>query len=165
MNELQRVNRQAGKVQQTRLGLELACEGVDKTIASLQRQILQPVEAELQAWLEQMELFGRTRIDLQKQHLLPSLTIDGVDRSLMLLSGSEKMFLYLCFKVALAKVLGNPGFFVFDDPTLHLDAERKALMVAFIRQLAEEHQVIVTSYDDEVRAGLVDAHLIEMHAL
>ena len=165
MNELQRVNRQAGKVEQTRLGLELACEGVDKTIASLQRQILQPVEAELQAWLEQMELFGRTRIDLQKQHLLPSLTIDGVDRSLMLLSGSEKMFLYLCFKVALAKVLGNPGFFVFDDPTLHLDAERKALMVAFIRQLAEEHQVIVTSYDDEVRAGLVDAHLIEMHAL
>ena len=144
MNELQRVNRQAGKVEQTRLGLELACEGVDKTIASLQRQILQPVEAELQAWLEQMELFGRTRIDLQKQHLLPSLTIDGVDRSLMLLSGSEKMFLYLCFKVALAKVLGNPGFFVFDDPTLHLDAERKALMVAFIRQLAEEHQVIVT---------------------
>ena len=165
MNELQRVNRQAGKVEQTRLSLELACEGVDKTIATLQRQILQPVEAELQSWLEQMELFGRTRIDLQKQHLLPSLTIDGVDRSLMLLSGSEKMFLYLCFKVALAKVLGNPGFFVFDDPTLHLDGERKALMVDFIRQLAEEHQVIVTSYDDEVRAGLVDAHLIEMHAL
>lgn len=165
MNELQRVNRQAGKVEQTRLGLELACEGVDKTIATLQRQILQPVEAELQAWLEQMELFGQTRIDLQKQHLLPSLTIDGVDRSLMLLSGSEKMFLYLCFKVALAKVLGNPGFFVFDDPTLHLDGERKALMVDFIQQLAEEHQVIVTSYDDEVRAGLKDAHLIEMHAL
>ena len=165
MNELQRVNRQAGKVEQTRLGLELACEGVDKTIATLQRQILQPVESELQAWLEQMELFGQTRIDLQKQHLLPSLTIDGVDRSLMLLSGSEKMFLYLCFKVALAKVLGNPGFFVFDDPTLHLDGERKALMVDFIQQLAEEHQVIVTSYDDEVRAGLKDAHLIEMHAL
>ena len=165
MNELQRINQQAGKVKQTRLGLELACEGVDKTIDSLQGQILQPVEAELQAWLKQMELFGRTRIDLQKQPLLPSLTIDGVDRSLMLLSGSEKMFLYLCFKVALAKVLGNPGFFVFDDPTLHLDIERKALMVDFIRQLAEEHQVIVTSYDDEVRTGLAGAHLIEMHAL
>ena len=165
MRELHRVNRQAGKVERTRLSLELACEGLDKTIAALQRQILQPVETELQRWIEQMQLFGRTRIDLQKQHLLPSLTIDGVDRSLMLLSGSEKMFLYLCFKVALAKVLGNPGFFVFDDPTLHLDIERKALMVDFIRQLAEEHQVIVTSYDDEVRTGLAGAHLIEMHAL
>ena len=165
MRELHRVNRQAGKVERTRLSLELACEGLDKTISALQRQILQPVETELQRWIEQMQLFGRTRIDLQKQHLLPSLTIDGVDRSLMLLSGSEKMFLYLCFKVALAKVLGNPGFFVFDDPTLHLDIERKALMVDFIRQLAEEHQVIVTSYDDEVRTGLAGAHLIEMHAL
>ncbi len=63
------------------------------------------------------------------------------------------------------KVLGNPGFFVFDDATLHLNEERKALIVDFIRQLAEEHQVVVTSYDEGVRAGLEGAHLFEMHAL
>jgi exonuclease SbcC len=176
LGALQRVNRDAGKVEKTLLSLELACTGVDKTIETLQRQILKPAEEELHHWLEKMELFsssrgsgsssrgngGKTRVDLQRQHLLPSLTIDGVDRSLMLLSGSEKMFLYLCFKVALAKVLGNPGFFVFDDPTLHLDGERKALMVDFIRQLAEEHQVVVTSYDEDVRSGLEGANLIEM---
>ena len=160
---LHRVNRDAANVEKTLLSIELACAGVDKTIATLQKQILKPAEEELHRWLEKMELFGETRIDLQRQHLLPSLTIDGVDRSLMLLSGSEKMFLYLCFKVALANVLGNPGFFVFDDPTLHLDGERKALMVNFIRQLAEEHQVVVTSYDEEVRAGLDGSHLIEMN--
>ena len=163
---LHRVNREADRVDKTLLNLELACAGVDKTIATLQQRILKPAEDELHRWLEKMQLFsgggGETRIDLQRQYLLPSLTIDGVDRSLMLLSGSEKMFLYLCFKVALANVLGNPGFFVFDDPTLHLDGERKALMVDFIRQLAEEHQVVVTSYDEEVRAGLEGAHLIEM---
>ena len=162
LERLQKVNAEAEQVERTTLSLELACAGVDKTIETLQRQILKPAEEELHRKLEQMELFGRTRIDLQKQHLLPSVKIDGVDRSLMLLSGSEKMFLYLCFKVALAKVLGNPGFFVFDDPTLHLDEDRKALMVDFIRQLAEEHQVVVTSYDEEVRVGLEGAHLIEM---
>ena len=169
LGALQRTNRDAAKIEKTLLSLELACAGVDKTIETLQRQILKPAEEELHHWLEKMQLFsisrgsgGQTRVDLQRQHLLPSLTIDGVDRSLMLLSGSEKMFLYLCFKVALAKVLGNPGFFVFDDPTLHLDEERKALMVDFIRQLAEEHQVVVTSYDEDVRAGLEGAHLIEM---
>ncbi len=162
LERLQKVNAEAEQVERTTLSLELACAGVDKTIETLQRQILKPAEEELHRRLEQMELFGRTRIDLQKQHLLPSVKIDGVDRSLMLLSGSEKMFLYLCFKVALAKVLGNPGFFVFDDPTLHLDDERKALMVDFIKQLAEEHQVVVTSYDEAVRAGLEGAHLIEM---
>ena len=169
LGALQRVNRDAAKVEKTLLSLELACDGVDKTIETLQQQILKPAEEELHHWLEKMQLFsvsrgngGQTRVDLQRQHLLPSLTIDGVDRSLMLLSGSEKMFLYLCFKVALAKVLGNPGFFVFDDPTLHLDGERKALMVDFIRQLAEEHQVVVTSYDEDVRSGLEGANLIEM---
>ena len=169
LGALQRVNRDADKVEKTLLSLELACAGVDKTIETLQRQILKPAEEALHHWIEKMELFsisrgsgGQTRVDLQRQHLLPSLTIDGVDRSLMLLSGSEKMFLYLCFKVALAKVLGNPGFFVFDDPTLHLDEERKALMVDFIRQLAEEHQVVVTSYDEDVRSGLEGANLIEM---
>jgi len=166
---LQRVNRDASHIEKTLLSLELACAGVDKTIATLQKQILKPAEEELHRWLEKVQLFsdsrengGETRIDLQRQHLLPSLTIDGVDRSLMLLSGSEKMFLYLCFKVALARVLGNPGFFVLDDPTLHLDGERKTLMVDFIRQLAEEYQVIVTSYDEDVRTGLEGAHLIEM---
>ena len=170
LGALQRVNRDASHIEKTLLSLELACAGVDKTIATLQKQILKPAEEELHRWLEKMQLFsgarengGETRIDLQRQHLLPSLTIDGVDRSLMLLSGSEKMFLYLCFKVALANVLGNPGFFVFDDPTLHLDGERKALMVDFIRQLAEENQIVVTSYDEDVRVGLEGAHLIEMN--
>ena len=162
LERLQKVNAEAEQVEKTTLCLELACAGVEKTVDTLQRQILKPAEEELHRWLGQTELFGRTQIDLQRQHLLPSINIDGVDRSLMMLSGSEKMFLYLCFKVALAKVLGNPGFFVFDDPTLHLDGERKALMVQFIHQLAEDHQVVVTSYDEDVRAGLEGAHLIEM---
>ena len=169
LGALQRVNKDAAKVEKTLLSLELACTGIDKTIEALQRQILKPAEDELHHWLDKMQLFsvsdentGQTRVDLQREHLLPSLNIDGADRSLMLLSGSEKMFLYLCFKVALAKVLGNPGFFVFDDPTLHLDGERKTLMVDFIHQLAEEHQVVVTSYDEDVRSGLEGAHLIEM---
>lgn len=162
LEQLQKVNLEAEKVENTTLCLELACAGVEKTIDTLQRRILKPAEKELHHWLEEMKLFKKSRIDLQRQHLLPSINIDGEDRSLMLLSGSEKMFLYLCFKVALAKVLGNTGFFVFDDPTLHLDDERKALMVDFIRQLAEEHQVVVTSYDEDVRAGLEGANLIEM---
>ena len=163
LNQLQEVNLQAEKAQNTLLCVELACTGVDKTIETLQRQIMKPAEEELHNWINQMELFGQTRIDLLKQHLLPSVNINGEDRSLMLLSGSEKMFLYLCFKVALAKVLGNTGFFVFDDPTLHLDDERKKMMVDFIQQLAKEYQVIVTSYDEEVRSGLEGAHLIEMN--
>lgn len=161
LEELQRVQSQANQVLRTRLSFELACDGVDKTIASLQQTILQPAEKEIQRWLERMDLTRFSQIDLKSQHLLPSLNVEGVERNLMLLSGSEKMMLYLCFKAALSEALGTLGFFVFDDPTLHLDPDRRGAMIDFIQQLAEEHQVIVTSNDPEVRAGLPDAHLIE----
>lgn len=161
LQELQRVQTEADKILRTRLSFELACAGVEKTIETLQQQMLQPAEEELQRWLKRMNLFDRVSVDLKSQHLLPSLNIDGAERNLMLLSGSEKMILYLCFKAALSTVLGNNGFFVFDDPTLHLDEERKDLMISFIQQLAANHQVIVTSNDTDVRDALTDSHIIE----
>lgn len=161
LEELQRTQDGARQILRTRLSFELACDGVEKTIVSLQQKILQPAEEELQHWLERMNLFQFAQVDLKSQHLLPSLNVEGFDRHLMLLSGSEKMILYLCFKAALSKALGNPGFFVFDDPTLHLDSERKGTMIMFLQQLAEEHQVIVTSNDPDMRDRLPEAHLIE----
>ena len=161
LEELQRAQYQANRILRTRLSFELACDGVDKTIASLQQTILQPAEKEIQRWLARMNLTRFSQIDLKSQHLLPSLNVEGVERNLLLLSGSEKMMLYLCFKAALSEALGTLGFFVFDDPTLHLDPDRRGAMIDFIQRLAEEHQVIVTSNDPEVRAGLPDAHLIE----
>ena len=161
LQELQRAQYQANQILRTRLSFELACESIDKTIASIQKTILQPAEKEIQHWLERMDLTRFSRIDLKSQPLLPSLNVEGVERNLLLLSGSEKMMLYLCFKAALSEALGALGFFVFDDPTLHLDPDRRGAMIDFIQQLAEEHQVIVTSNDPEVRAGLPDAHLIE----
>ena len=161
LEELERSEAEASHALRTRLGLELTCDAIERTIEAIKRQILLPAEKELQSWLKRMGLFELAQIDLQSQHLLPSLQIDGNDRSLMLLSGSEKTILYLCLKIALSRALGNPGFFVFDDPTLHLDHGRKRLMIEFIRRLADEYQVIVTSNDPDVRDGLDCAHLIE----
>ena len=161
LEELERSEVEASHALRTRLNLELTCDAIERTIQAVQRQILQPAERELQRWLKRMNLFELAQIDLKRQHLLPSLRIEGNERSLMLLSGSEKTILYLSLKIALSKALGNPGFFVFDDPTLHLDSGRKRLMIEFILKLAEEYQVIVTSNDPDVREGLEGAHLIE----
>ena len=163
--ELERSEDAVNNAVRTRLNLELTCDAIERTIQSIQHQLLQPAERELQRWLKRMNLFELGQIDLKSQHLLPSLQIDGNDRSLMLLSGSEKIILYLSLKIALSRTLGNPGFFVFDDPTLHLDYSRKRLMIEFIRKLSEEYQVIVTSNDSDVRKGLDGAHLIETEKL
>ena len=161
LEELERSEAEVNQALRTRLNLELACDAIERTIQAIQRQLLQPAERELRRWLKRMNLFALAQIDLKSQHLLPSLQIDGNDRSLMLLSGSEKVILYLSLKIALSRTLGNPGFFVFDDPTLHLDYGRKQLMIELILKLAEEYQVIVTSNDSDVLKGLDGAHLIE----
>jgi len=163
--ELERSEAAVNNAVRNRLNLELTCDAIERTIQSIQHQVLQPAERELQRWLKRMNLFELGQIDLRSQHLLPSLRIDGNDRSLMLLSGSEKIILYLSLKIALSRTLGNPGFFVFDDPTLHLDYSRKRLMIEFIRKLSEEYQVIVTSNDSDVLKGLDGAHLIETEKL
>lgn len=161
MEELERSEVEASQALRTRLNLELTCDAIERTIQAMQRQVLQPAETELQRLLNKMNHFESAQIDLKSQHLLPALKIDGNDRNLMLLSGSEKVILYLSLKIALSKTLGNPGFFVFDDPTLHLDHTRKQLMIEFILKLSEEYQVIVTSNDSDVLEGLDGAHLIE----
>ncbi len=161
IEELEHSEVEMSQAVRTRLNLELTCDAIERTIQAIQRQVLQPAERELQHWLKRMNLFELAQIDLKSQHLLPALQIDGNDRSLMLLSGSEKVILYLSLKIALSRTLGNPGFFVFDDPTLHLDDRRKRLMIEFILKLAEEYQVIVTSNDQDVLKGLDGAHLIE----
>ena len=161
IEELERSEVEVSYALRIRLNLELTCDAIERTIQAIQRQILQPAERELQRWLKRMNLFELAQIDLKSQYLLPSLQIDGNDRSLMLLSGSEKIILYLSLKIALSRTLGNPGFFVFDDPTLHLDYRRKLLMIEFILKLAEEYQVIVTSNDPDVLKALDGAHLIE----
>ena len=54
---LQRVNRDAAKIEKTLLSIELACTGIDKTIEALQRQILKPAEDELHHWARQDATF------------------------------------------------------------------------------------------------------------
>ena len=61
LGALQRVNRDAEKVERTLLSIELACTGIDKTIEALQRQILKPAEDELHHWLDKMQLFSVSR--------------------------------------------------------------------------------------------------------
>ena len=78
LEELQRSQHQANQILHTRLSFELACDGVEKTIASLQRTILQPAEKEILRWLERMDLTRFSQIDLKSQHLLPSLNVEGV---------------------------------------------------------------------------------------
>ena len=78
------------------------------------------------------------------------------------MSASEKMLTYLAMKVALARATHNAGFFVLDDPSLHLDEERTALLAEFLKEVSAQDQVVIFSNDARLRSLLQGANEIRL---
>jgi len=72
------------------------------------------------------------------------------------MSGGEKVAIALALRFALAYVMGGYklDFIILDEPTVHLDAERKATLVNIISHLGGEDsplkQIIIITHDSEI---------------
>ena len=75
------------------------------------------------------------------------------DLNVKSVSGGERTAIATALRMALAyAVLGRaPGFFILDEPTAHLDAERRTVLFDLIKKISESlPQVIVVTHDMEV---------------
>jgi len=72
------------------------------------------------------------------------------------MSGGEKVAIALALRFALAYVMGGYklDFIILDEPTVHLDTERKAKLVNIISRLGGEQsplkQIIIITHDAEI---------------
>ena len=72
------------------------------------------------------------------------------------MSGGEKVAIALALRFALAYIMGGYklDFIVLDEPTVHLDAERKSSLVDIISRLGGEDsplkQIIIITHDSEI---------------
>ena len=72
------------------------------------------------------------------------------------LSGGEKVAVALALRFAMAYVMGGYklDFVIMDEPTVHLDQERKASLVEIVSSLGRENsplkQIIVVTHDSEI---------------
>ncbi|BBG28140.1 AAA family ATPase [Sulfuracidifex tepidarius] len=67
------------------------------------------------------------------------------------LSGGEKISLALAIRLALTKIITNPGFMILDEPTVHLDEERRKKLIEVIKAVNEVvPQILVITHDEEV---------------
>ncbi len=72
------------------------------------------------------------------------------------LSGGEKVALALALRLAIGDVLGAQRlkFFVLDEPTVHLDSEKKERLREVLMRLSQKMpQVIVITHDEEIFEG------------
>jgi len=79
------------------------------------------------------------------------------------LSGGEKVALALAIRLAIGDVLGAQrlGFFILDEPTIHLDSEnRRRLLEVFASLSRAVRQVIIITHDEEVFEG-AEARIIK----
>jgi len=72
------------------------------------------------------------------------------------LSGGEKVALALAIRLAIGDVLGAQrlGFFILDEPTVHLDSEnRRKLLDVFTSLSRAVRQAIIITHDEEIFEG------------
>jgi exonuclease SbcC len=77
-----------------------------------------------------------------------SLEVKGRARSFQQLSGGEQMSAALALRLALLRQLSNINVAFFDEPTAHLDPERRDGLAEKIMQVKGFDQLFVISHDD-----------------
>jgi exonuclease SbcC len=80
----------------------------------------------------------------------------GAEVSISQLSGGEQTAIALAFVVGLNKVLGGfMGFLVLDEPTTHLDPERRRSLVDIIQNavagITGVRQLVLVTHHEEVK--------------
>jgi exonuclease SbcC len=76
----------------------------------------------------------------------------GREYAVDMLSGGEKISIALALRLAIAKsLMDSLGFIILDEPTVHLDEERRKELMNVIRgALDVVPQIIVVTHDDEI---------------
>ncbi len=125
-----------------------------------------PVLKSLRSWAikevsrlatEHLELFNINVDGIKLEEVKNELEIKSYQRGREVdtdrLSGGEKVAVALALRLAIGDILGarRLGFFILDEPTVHLDSENKRRLAEVFSALSKGiRQVIVITHDEEV---------------
>lgn len=73
---------------------------------------------------------------------------NGVERGLPPAAGSERVAAAIALRLAILQHMGGVRFAFFDEPTVHLDEERRDSLVGRLMSLPYFTQLFVISHDD-----------------
>jgi exonuclease SbcC len=95
------------------------------------------------------EITGRYDVSLRwtKDYEI-TLEENGYDRPFVSLSGGEQMAAALAVRLALLKELSDINLAFFDEPTAHMDEERRRNLAQQIGRIKDFHQLFVVTHDD-----------------
>ncbi len=96
------------------------------------------------------DIGGRTQ---KSKVTIKAYNTAGNDLDIESLSGGEKISIALALRIAIAKsLMDETGFMIMDEPTIHLDEERKRELLNVIRySMNIIPQIIIVTHDDEIK--------------
>ncbi|MCA1786421.1 MAG: hypothetical protein LC657_10635, partial [Desulfobacteraceae bacterium] len=139
------LNRQLQKATHARLKSEWVADAMEKTLSDVIGRALDPIKSRITSCLDAFDMFDQQYVSLELERLKLMPEVDK--RNFQTLSSSEKAILYLAMKVGLSSLMPGAEFFVFDNPTVHLDHTRQQTMANYLTALSSEKQVIVLTND------------------
>jgi len=95
----------------------------------------------------------------------PRVALDGrSDVPLESLSHGTRDAFYFCLRASLAQELAakEPLPLVLDDPTSHLDEDRRGILLGHLEDLAKDIQVVLLTHDRRVLNQIREAHVLKI---
>jgi len=89
---------------------------------------------------------------MNSKSLLRAYGMSGQQLNVEMLSGGERIDIALGLRLAIARALmGELGFMILDEPTIHLDSQRRSELLNVIKESTNAvPQIIVVTHDEEV---------------
>jgi ATPase involved in DNA repair len=89
---------------------------------------------------------------MNSKSLLKAYGMSGQQLNVEMLSGGERIAIALGLRLAIARALmGELGFMILDEPTIHLDSQRRSELLNVIKESTNAvPQIIVVTHDEEV---------------
>jgi len=135
-----------------------------KVLKSLRTWILGRLSDHARRYLDLLDVrIDDVRIEEENRRILFKCFVRGREVDKDMLSGGEKVALALAIRLAIGDVLGAQrlGFFILDEPTIHLDSENRRRLAELFTSLSRAvRQVIVITHDEEVFEG-VEAKILK----
>ena len=153
--------------EKTRDALKVALEALREAVHDYQEQHVGRISERASAVLSRLTggRYGSVALDGDFRATLAqgnrgAISIDSLSR------GARDAF-YLALRAALAQELAarEPLPLLLDDPVAHLDEERRAALMAFLEELANEVQVILFTHDRRAIGQIREAHVVALGAL
>lgn len=154
--ELQAAENEEARVRALKEVLETTLEILREAEEEVHRDIAPKIEAEVSRHLLSVTggRYKAAKVDPETLAVKVECE-DGQMREAELLSHGTAEQVYLLLRVALARLLcGNNERcpLLLDDPTVQSDADRTVAILEVLRRISREHQVVLFTQEEEVRA-------------